>query len=84
MLTEATFVPPGTKVTSTRKTRQILQRRIPRYANGTRTPAALTSTASPMTFVYQQQAPVYGVDDLNRHLDAWSQKIAQKITAGKR
>ena len=76
-------VPPGTRVTSVRRTRQILQGRVPRYANGTSTPAAIAS-ASPMTFQYNQNAPVYGVEDLNRHLAQWANQLAQKIQVGRR
>jgi len=88
LLHEATVVPPGTKVTSAKRTRQILTRRLPRYANGTGQPAptpVLTGLAGrPMHFTYEQNAPVYGVDDLDRHLAAWSQRIAQTISVGRR
>ena len=85
LLTSATPVPPGTRVTSVRKTREILNRRRPRYANGTQLAAdAVGSSSSPVTFVYEQNAPVYGVEDLNRHLEQWSRGIAAKISVGRR
>lgn len=84
LLTETTVVPPGTKITSARKTRAILQRRIPRYANGTDIPAPLSVTGRPLVFQFNQNAPVYGVDDLNAHLEAWARKTAATISARKR
>ena len=82
LIDQATPVPPGTRVTSVARTRQILQRRIPRYANGTSSPAAIGG--APMTFQYNQNAPVYGVEDLNRHLAQWANQLAQRIQVGKR
>ena len=76
------YVPPGTRVTSVRKTRQILAKRPRRYANGTQVPATVATGAAPLTFVYEQNAPVYGVDDLNQHLERWSRGIAAKNSAG--
>ena len=77
-------IPPGTRVTSVRKTREILSRRPKNYANGTSQPAVVTSNASPMTFNFNQNAAIYGVDDLNRHLEQWSRGIAAKIGVGRR
>ena len=80
----AMVIPPGTRVTSVRKTRQILSRRPKRFANGTSQPAVVSAGASPMTFQFIQQAPIYGVADLDRHLERWSNQLAQKISVGKR
>lgn len=90
LLTFPMEVPPGTNVTSVRRTRAILSRRAARirrqYAGGTASPAPLpvVAAAAGMTFVYEQNAPVYGVEDLDRHLAAWSQRIAQQISVGRR
>ena len=84
LLTAPTFVPPGTQVTSTSSTARILKGRKPPkfYANGTGS-TAVAADAS-MQFTYNQNAPVYGVEDLNRHLEQWSNQLAQKISVGKR
>ena len=84
LITGPTALAAGTKVTSTRQTRSILARKPKMYANGTSQPAVVTAAGAPMTFQYIQQAPVYGVDDLNRHLEAWSQQLAQQISVGRR
>lgn len=89
LLTQPTLVPPGTRVTSARKTRAILKGRKPRkLATGT-VPGALsvdvtTRPASGPTFVYEQNAPIYGVDDLRAEFNAWGRDVAQKISAGRR
>jgi hypothetical protein len=82
LIDQKMIVPPGTKVTSVRKTREILSRKRPRYASGTAVPAA--RPAGGMSFTFNQQAPIYGVADLDRHLAAWSQRLAQQISAGRR
>ena len=78
----AMVIPPGTRVTSVRKTREILSRRPKRFANGTSQPAPVSTGA--MSFQFIQQAPIYGVADLDRHLERWSNQLAQKIEVGKR
>ena len=77
-------VPAGTKVTSTRRTAQLLRgRRPPRFAGGTGAQPAVVASR-PMTFQYIQNAPVYGVEDLDRYLAAWSRQIGQQISVGRR
>ncbi len=80
-------MPPGTRVTSVKRTRQILQRRRPRFlAAGTSPNAGITAvtSAAPMQFTYEQNAPVYGVDDLRAEFNRWGRDVAQKISAGRR
>jgi hypothetical protein len=81
------YVPPGTRVTSVRKTREIRQGRRPprRFANGTQLPAPVTVGSGTMSFTFNQQAPIYGVADLDRHLERWANTVlAPRIKAGKR
>jgi hypothetical protein len=81
-----TPLPPGTRVTSTAKTRQILRKRrsvVPRYAGGTSSSASIPVAAG-FTFAYYQQAPIYGVNDLRLELELWGRRIAQQLSVGRR
>jgi hypothetical protein len=83
LYTTPIIVPQGTRVTSTRKTRQILQRRQPkRYATGTQMPAPVNTGGH--VFNFNQTQPIYGVNDLWAEFNKWGRQVAAQINAGKR